>query len=269
MLLTAGGVAAVVGPVRLSAAEVAPEPQPPHKTFREAVRTFAADGRYLLTFPARTTKEGAWWTTGFVAGTALLIGRDDEIREEILESDSRTAGRIATKFEPLGRGHVAAASLGVFYLVGRVSGKPEVVSTAATAFEAFFWDLIIASVAKGAFGRERPTGNADAHGFFGNDSIFPSGKTSRSFAVAVVLADRYGRKAAFVAYPVATLVGLATLQQDTHWASDILAGAGLGLAIGKGIAARHPAAGRQARSEPGAEWQVAPLPGGATLRITY
>src|SRR2546426_776111 len=71
------------------------------KTFREAFRTFAADGRYLVTFPARTNPKGVWLTLGIVAATGLTMNRDDEIRERVVESDSRTAGRIATKFEPL------------------------------------------------------------------------------------------------------------------------------------------------------------------------
>ena len=139
-------------------------------------------------------------------------------------------------------------------------------ATAATAFEAYLWTFVITSAAKAAFGRERPSGDADAHGFFEGDTIFPSGHTSRSFAIAAVLADRHGRVAAWIAYPTAALIGLATVQQDTHWASDILAGAGLGLAIGKGIASRrHPAEVRQARFG----WDLRPLPGGALLTFRH
>ena len=32
---------------------------PPRESFREALRTFAGDGRYLLTFPARASRKGA------------------------------------------------------------------------------------------------------------------------------------------------------------------------------------------------------------------
>jgi membrane-associated phospholipid phosphatase len=209
------------------------------------------------------------WAAGFAAGTALLIGRDDEIRAQVLESDRATPRRVATKFEPLGRSHVAAGGLGILYLVGRAGGRERAASTAATAFEAYLWTFIVTSAAKAAFGRERPSGDAEAHDFFEGGTIFPSGHTSRSFAVAAVFADRYGERGAFVAYPVAALVGLSTLQQDTHWASDILAGAGLGLAIGKGIAWRHPESGRPDRSRPSVEWQVEPRRGGAALRIAY
>ena len=38
---------------------------------------------------------------------------------------------------------------------------------------------------------------------------FPSGHTSRAFTLATVLAERHGKVAAWIAYPLATLVGLS------------------------------------------------------------
>jgi membrane-associated phospholipid phosphatase len=254
------------------------EAPPARRTFRECLRTFGADGRYLLTFPTRINRKGAWLTAGVVAGTALLIGRDDEIRREVVESDRRSLDRAADRIEPLGTYLVAGAGLGVFYLAGRAADRPRLASTAAVSFEAFLWTAIITSVAKGAFGRERPDDGVDAHDFFQHDTIFPSGHTSRSFAIAAVLADRHGRRAAWIAYPLAALIGLATVQQDTHWASDVLAGAGLGLAIGKEIASRHPwprpadsaASVKEDRSTGArADWRIAPARGGAMLHITF
>jgi membrane-associated phospholipid phosphatase len=264
----------------ISASDRATTPEDrPRRPVREALRTFAADGRYLVTFPARATRRGVLATAGVLVGTALLIGHDDEIRQEVIASDRRGPDRLAAKLEPLGRLHVEAAGLGLLYAAGRWRGEPRIASTAATAFEAYVWTTIITSTAKGAFGRERPSsGEADAHDFFEGGTIFPSGHTSRSFAIAAVLADRHGRGAAFTAYPLAALIGLATVRQDTHWASDLLAGAGLGLAIGKGIAARHPWPGAAPR--PGAarssgnpgrgiSWQVLPARGGARVAISY
>ena len=261
----------VLGGEKPPADESPPEAEalPPRKSIREAARTFALDGRYLFTFPKRTHAKGVWLTTGFVVGTALLIGRDDEIRREVDKSSRTGTGRIATKFEPLGRGGVAAAALGVAYLAGRTSGNRQVVSTSATAFEAFLWTFIVTSAAKAAFGRARPSGDADAHDFFEGDTIFPSGHTSRSFAIAAVLADRHGRVAACIAYPVAALIGLSTVQQDVHWASDILAGAGLGLAIGKGIASRHPRHGSVPAGARRMTWRLVPRPGGAIVSLAF
>ena len=245
------------------------EESPPRAPFRDSVRTFLDDGRYLLTFPKRAEPKGIWLTAGVLAGTLLLVGRDDEIRREVQESDRRGPGRVATKLEPLGRSPVAAAALGVTYLAGRAAGNRRVASTAATSFEAFLWTFVATSAAKGIFGRQRPADGVDAHDFFAGDTIFPSGHTSRSFAIAAVVADRHGRKGAAIAYPVAALIGLATVQQDTHWASDILAGAGLGLAIGKGIAGRHPWRDGELRAAAGTTWHVMLRRGGLVLALTY
>lgn len=260
----------------LTPVPAAAEEPPPRKTFREASRTFFDDGAYLFTFPKRTTPKGACFTAGVIAGTVLLVQRDDAIRSHVLEApDAGPADTVADLFEPLGRSYVEAAALGIAYAAARGTGHPRAMATAATAFEAWLWTFVITSGAKAAFGRLEPTGDADAHDFFEGGTIFPSGHTSRSFAIAAVLADHYGPKAAWIAYPVATLIGLATVQQDTHWTSDILAGAGLGLAIGTGIARRHPAPAPTASSEPGATqraraaWRLAPARGGALLTIAY
>ncbi|PYT13960.1 MAG: hypothetical protein DMF51_09580, partial [Acidobacteria bacterium] len=59
----------------------------PRASFREAFRTFTADGRYLVTFPSRATAKGAWITAGVAAATALTINRDQAIRDNIVASD--------------------------------------------------------------------------------------------------------------------------------------------------------------------------------------
>jgi len=253
-----------------AAAGVAP---PPREPARQAFRTFLADGRYLLTFPARTSAKGAWLTGMVVVATGLTMNRDEAIRDNVLDSNRPGADRIATKFEPLGRQEVEAAALGTLYLAGRGTGDGRTVSTAATAFESYLWATVVTSVAKKAFGREPPGAGSEDGRFFSGDSIFPSGHTLRSFAIASVMADRYGRRAALVAYPVAALVGLSMIQEDRHWASDIVAGAGLGLAIGRGIAARHPAAVPRpaggAAPGAGASWTYLPQRGGAAIRIGF
>jgi hypothetical protein len=247
----------------------------PRRGFADAAATFRDDGVYLLTFPKRTTAKGAWTTAAVVAGTALLIGRDDEIRREVVEHDSRSLDRAADRIEPLGKHVVEGAALGAAWLAGRAARNERLASASATAFEAFLWTAILASAAKGAFGRERPADGVDSRRFWKGDTIFPSGHTARSFAIAAVFADRYGRPAAWIGYPLAALVGLATVRQDTHWASDILAGAGLGLAIGKGIAIRHPGPGGRppgaggASPPPAAAWRLTPAPGGLFLEASF
>jgi PAP2 superfamily len=231
---------------------------------------FASDGRYLFTFPTRVSRRGTWMTVGFLAGTGLAMHLDDRIRLEAKEdSGSPRTQQYASRLSGLGSEPTVVAGLGLFYLGARAAGKEYGASTAGIAFEALLWSMPITAAAKTIFGRARPSGQADARQFFHNDGIFPSGHTTRSFAIAAVLADRYGAKAAWVAYPVAGLIGLSTIGRDVHWSSDVIAGAGLGLAIGKGIAARHPGREEARAGEGRYAWQISPAPGGGFLTLRF
>jgi len=260
-----------------TAAAGPPAAPPPRGRFSDAFRVFAADGRYLMTFPSRATPRGVWTTVGFLAGTAYLVHRDDQIRAEVREDRADGSGRVYKRFSALGTEMAEAVGLGSFYLLARASESRRAVRAAATAFEAYLWTLPLTVAGKKLFARERPTGDADARGFFSGGSIFPSGHSARSFAIAAVLSDAYGRKTAFFAYPMAALIGASTIARDVHWASDVAAGAGLGLAIGNAISRRGAArADRRAAAGPGAgpgtarlAWALVPGPGGAALALCY
>lgn len=61
---------------------------------------------------------------------------------------------------------------------------------------------------------------------------FPSGHTALAFMSAAILHHEFGRKNiaySIAGFAAATLVGVLRVQHDRHWASDVLAGAGLGL----------------------------------------
>lgn len=71
--------------------------------------------------------------------------------------------------------------------------------------------------------RERPNGESN--------QSFPSGHSSGSFAMAVVIAHHYP-EAAFPAFGVAGFVAFSRLVKDKHWLSDSVGGATLGLIVG-------------------------------------
>lgn len=62
---------------------------------------------------------------------------------------------------------------------------------------------------------------------------FPSGHTSAAFSTATSLTYAYGWKAALPAYGLAALSGLSRIADDKHWASDVVAGAFLGIIWGR------------------------------------
>ena len=78
----------------------------------------------------------------------------------------------------------------------------------------------VSRIGKALVDEERPD-NSD------NDS-FPSGHTAHAFASATTLHRRYGWKAGFPAYAVATLTGVARERARKHHWYDVVAGAAIG-----------------------------------------
>jgi membrane-associated phospholipid phosphatase len=108
--------------------------------------------------------------------------------------------------------------------------------TNSRRFRAMTYDMLDAAVVnftyteilKLAVGRERPNGQ--------DNKSFPSGHTSNAFAMASVVQQHYGWKIGVPAYALAGLMGASRIHQDKHWLSDVVAGAGLGLIVGRTVA---------------------------------
>ena len=95
-------------------------------------------------------------------------------------------------------------------------------------FQAITYSFLFAQPLKPLIGRGRPNGS--------NNRSMPSGHTSQSFAVAAVVNEIYGHNAGILAYLVASLVGVSRINDNEHYLSDVIIGAGLGTAIGRGFA---------------------------------
>ena len=84
---------------------------------------------------------------------------------------------------------------------------------------------------KEAFGRERPNGSCC-------DS-FPSGHTSHSFTMASIANELYGKNIGLISYGLATLVAVSRMNDNKHYLSDVIFGAGLGTAVGRAFAKNY------------------------------
>jgi membrane-associated phospholipid phosphatase len=95
---------------------------------------------------------------------------------------------------------------------------------------------ILVQIIKHLVGRARPRMTVPPWEYIGPsfDSdlhSFPSGHTTTSFALAAVLASRFPRQA-WIFYLIAALVGIGRVVGGSHYPSDVLAGAILGLTVG-------------------------------------
>jgi len=84
---------------------------------------------------------------------------------------------------------------------------------------------------KRSVGRQRPDKS--------DHRSFPSGHTSHSFTVATVFNELYGPKIGVPAYLVATIVAISRINDNKHYLSDVVFGAGLGTVIGRGFALQY------------------------------
>ena len=203
------------------------------------------DTSALVTQPSRWNTAG-WTRLGAVAfGTVLLYQVDGQIGEQLADPGTRLTQLGANIGNPLGNLALLLPALGLTAYGAHRSGNDAVVSTAGRAAEAAILAGGTALAGKYLLGRHRPGSGDGAHSFDGPGlhgdryRSFPSGHSAAAFAVASVVAERH-RKFAPVAYGAATLTAYARVSREQHWASDVFAGAALGLWIGHSVAKNHP-----------------------------
>ncbi len=124
----------------------------------------------------------------------------------------------------------AALSLGM-YAWGRTQGNQQLATNAEVLAEALILQGIVINAIKPIVGRERPLGQ--------DNLAFPSGHTGCAFVTAAVLQDRYGYKLGIPAYALAALTGLARMDVQVHWASDVVMGATIGSLTGYAVSKFH------------------------------
>jgi membrane-associated phospholipid phosphatase len=104
---------------------------------------------------------------------------------------------------------------------------------------------------KNLVGRERPyhygqrvEGESPTGNHAGGDAFvsMPSGHTAQAFAAATIVHREYRHKSPWYgagAYALATSVALFRMINDQHWQSDVLIGAGIGMASANLVYATH------------------------------
>jgi PAP2 superfamily len=152
---------------------------------------------------------------------------DQEFQEETQEGRdglSNSAARVGNTF---GDWRFIVPTLTAAYVAGDIAGSKGVKSAAVQAAAAAVLATAVAGGLKYAVGRTRPYAartSFDFHPFSGASS-FPSGHTAVAFALATAVADQtQDRWSDYVLYGAATLTALSRINDNKHWASDVLVG---------------------------------------------
>ncbi|MBI3007120.1 MAG: phosphatase PAP2 family protein [candidate division NC10 bacterium] len=210
-----------------------------------AVEALVTDGIYLLTAPLRLDREGAAVTGGLTLALTALFLADREIRERVRAATGPTGRDVADGVTTAGNGWVLVSVNATLLALGlaqeQATGETRLRDASLVAMEAHLFTALLTSGLKRLTGRAPPDAGQGAHHFdpFTRDDALPSGHASGVFAVAAVFADRYAGPVPVLAYGAAGLVAVSRVVLDRHWASDVVAGAALGIAVGRGLSRRH------------------------------
>ena len=181
----------------------------PKNVGRNFVGVFS--GQNLLPFAvgiAATTTASAFdsQTKGLLQGTCDTCG-----------STGATAGGAA--MVPL---------VGAMFVAGRFAPQGRFRSATYDFAQAMVVNGAYTGILKYSLQRTRPDGS--------DKLSFPSGHASTAFSLAAVANHHYGWKVGVPAYVLASGIGLSRIEKDKHYLSDVLAGATLGLIVGRTVA---------------------------------
>ena len=203
----------------------------------------------VISSPARISKADLPAIGAVAAGGLVLYSLDGQIRHVFHRSRSRLNDDIAEQAEKLGNGGYDAAIVAAYGGVGLLLKDARMQDTALLAAESFLAANAAGTLIKYAAGRARPYAEDGKRRFTpfrfkSARTSFPSGHTVSAFSLASVFAARSESRAVKVmVYSLASSVALQRVYADKHWASDVLAGAAIGTAVGRWVAAKKEKGG--------------------------
>ena len=183
-----------------------------------------------------------WELLAVAGGTGALYVADQSIFRFLQDNRSKELDAVAGVFKRFGDAKVyGAVSLGVLG-AGIGGGDREVRRAGGRLVASYLVTAAAVTVIKKLVGRSRPDAKRGAWSFepFRNrQESFPSGHTALAFGLASSMADDIGSTWASIGlYAMAAGTAWSRLNDGRHWPSDVLAGAGLGLATAKVVSGR-------------------------------
>jgi len=197
----------------------------------------------------------------FMLGTAAIMPLDRRIAEQSQRAslqDNTVLNHTMTTARVIGEpGAIVLA--GATYLYGRSAESPRSAELGLRTIESIGAAGITSLIIKGVVGRARPyvVSDTNPHDYkfgrgFRDDKYtsFPSGHVTTAFAAASAASQEIpylwphaSNLWTPVLFTTASLVGVARVYEDKHWASDVIAGAAVGTVVSRIVvkyARSHP-----------------------------
>jgi PAP2 superfamily protein len=231
------------------------------------VRQYSRDARAMVLAPG-TWRAHDWVRVGAVLTTVGVLMREDaRIGREVQRHRTAQSDSFARTVTPFGGGRALQLSVAMI-IAGAATRQTQLRDIGRDSFEAEEIAAgIITPLLKRGFGRARP--NQDemlSHDFdpWSGQESFPSGHATNTFALASVIAARSnGWIAPTIAYATATSVALARMNDNAHWASDVVAGAAIGTVTGRFLVRRH------LRQRWSSEFMLVPIAGERRVGLVF
>src|SRR6185369_580021 len=238
---------------------VAQAPPERHRSFRDlkpardmlhGLQVTGRDAMAVLRGPFHMDRSDGVWTLAALAVTGASYAYDQEIlaafhrnREDATYDALLEPGRRLEKLGLIGTtAPCYAAGLGIGYIL---RNEP-LTQISSELLESHLITGVLRQVMERAVGRTRPDDGKGPRNYEFNDGdSFPSGHASVVFEVATV-ASHHTRSNVLRAlyYALATSLALERADSNSHWPSDIVAGAIIGTVVSRAIVRRHADAGK-------------------------
>jgi membrane-associated phospholipid phosphatase len=199
------------------------------------------DGEALL------TTENAWWLLAGASATVLVY--------QVEDPEGAVKGLNESFLDPLfdfgniwGDARVQIPLALGCWAVGSMRDDDHLALFGYDLSRGVLLTYGVTSIGKYAFQRTRPNGDPYS---------FPSGHTSMAFTTAGVMSRHYGPWGTVAGVTLGVLTGLGRMEDNKHYASDVVAGATIGWIIGRTVARNGP-------SQDSA-WQLVPSVNGVVL----
>jgi membrane-associated phospholipid phosphatase len=184
-----------------------------------------------------------WFQFG---GSALLVGAlvpmDEVLNIPFVNWQSSGANKFGEAGDLMGGLPVQFGISGAALGVGLISGNKNWQHFALDNLQAQLFTGGITWVIKELTNRARPETGENNFAWYGpfnggDNTSFFSGHTSLAFSTATMIFLHSGQKwwVGVLGYGVASAVGISRMQQQKHWASDVVAGAMVGTAVSRFI----------------------------------